>query len=251
MASKHNTKKSTKTPKKKKNAVKQNNIRETGMVQDEIILVVTLVVSILLFLSNFDLSGKVGKFFSDITFGLIGVLSYILPFAVFFITAFHISNLGNKKAGRKILSAIVFLVALAAFIQMVTGYNPEMKIYEYFTVSRDFRKGGGIIGGILVMIFCGLFDTVATYVILIAMMIISLTVITGKALLTHIAKKGNAVYHERKEYQRLAREEQLAYEAEHPQEIPLRRPPKTFVLNTGKKSKAGKMRSQKRLRLLI
>lgn len=240
MASKHNTKKSTKTPKKKKNAVKQNNIRETGMVQDEIILVVTLVVSILLFLSNFDLSGKVGKFFSDITFGLIGVLSYILPFAVFFITAFHISNLGNKKAGRKILSAIVFLVALAAFIQMVTGYNPEMKIYEYFTVSRDFRKGGGIIGGILVMIFCGLFDTVATYVILIAMMIISLTVITGKALLTHIAKKGNAVYHERKEYQRLAREEQLAYEAEHPQEIPLRRPPKTFVLNTGKKSKAGK-----------
>lgn len=238
MASKQNTKKSTKTQKKRKNTAKQNNIRETGMVQDEIILVVTLVISILLFLSNFDLSGKVGKFFSDITFGFVGVLSYILPFAVFFITAFHISNLGNKRAGRKILSAIVFLVALAAFIQMLTGYNPEMKIFEYFTVSKDYRKGGGIIGGILVMIFCGLFDTVATYVILIAMMIISLTVITGKALLTHIAKKGNAAYHERKEYQKLVREQQLAYEAQHPQEIPVRRPPKTFVLSALKKAKS-------------
>lgn len=242
MASKQSTKnkkKSTKTQNKKKNTAKQNNIRESGMVQDEIILVIALVVSILLFLSNFDLSGKVGKFFSDITFGFIGVLSYILPFAVFFITAFRISNLGNKKAGRKILSAIVFLVALAAFIQMVSpSYDPDMKIFEYFTDAQDNRRGGGIIGGILVMIFCGLFDTVATYIILIAMMIISITIITGKAVLTYMAKKGNAVYRERKEYQRLVREQQIAYEAEHPQEIPVRRPPKTFVFGSGKKSKA-------------
>ncbi|NLP34112.1 MAG: DNA translocase FtsK, partial [Clostridiales bacterium] len=94
------------------------------------------------------------------------------------------------------------------------------------------------------MIFCGLFDTVATYIILIATMIISLTVITGKALLTHIAKKGNKAYHERKEYQRLAREEQLAYEAQFPQEATTRRPPKTFLFNSGKKSKMAKEEKQ-------
>src|SRR5690606_29316407 len=78
------------------------------------------------------------------------------------------------------------------------------------------------------------------YIILIAMMIISLTVITGKALLTHMAKKGNAAYRERKEYQKLVREQQLAYEAEHPQEIPVRRPPTTFVFSSGKKQKSVK-----------
>lgn len=240
MATKQSGKRtSSKTQKKRSNTKKQNNIQESGIVQDEIILVITLVVSILLFLSNFDLSGKVGKFFSDITFGLIGVLSYILPFAIFFITAFYISNLGNKRAGRKILSAIVFLVVLAAFIQMISKeYDESMKIFEYYTDARDFRRGGGIIGGILVMIFCGLFDTVATYIILIAMMFIALTVITGKAFFTNIAKKGNTAYKERKEYQKLAREQQLAYEAEHPQEIPVRRPPKTFLFNSGKKTKA-------------
>ena len=241
MASKQSRKKTskTKTQRKKSNTTKQNNIRESGIVQDEIILVITLVVSILLFLSNFDLGGKVGKFFSDITFGLIGVLSYILPFAIFFLTAFYISNLGNRKAGKKILSTVVFLVVLCAFIQLISKqYDANMKIFEYYTESKEYRRGGGIIGGILVMIFCGLFDTVATYIIFIAMMFISLTVITGKAFFTNIAKKGNHAYKERKEYQKLVREQQLAYEAEHPMEIPVRRPPKTFLFNTGRKTKA-------------
>jgi hypothetical protein len=58
------------------------------------------------------------------------------------------------KIYRKILSAFVFFVALASLIQLVTmEYDPSVKIYEYFTISRDLRSGGGFIGGIFVMIF--------------------------------------------------------------------------------------------------
>ncbi|NLK27760.1 MAG: DNA translocase FtsK [Clostridiales bacterium] len=238
MASKQNKKKSSKTQNKRKNAAKQAEIRESGMVQDEIILIITLVISVLLFLSNFDLSGKVGDFFSSIIFGLIGVEAYIFPFALFFLTAFHISNLGNRKAGRKILSAIVFLVALTALIQLIsTPYDPNMKFFEYYTTASNERRGGGIIGGIFVMIFCSLFDTVATYIIIIAIMLISLIVITGKALILRFAKSSNRALQERKQYQKLRKEQQLAYEKEHPQEVPVRRPMKTFLFDTGKKAK--------------
>lgn len=241
---KKKTSKSTKKPNSKNNSkktVKQNEIEESGIIQDEIIIVITFVVSILLFLSNFDLSGVFGEFVSGITFGMIGVLAYALPFIVFFIIAFHISNRGNKRAGRKILSALVFLVAFAALIQMISAdYNPDMKIFEYYTNSSKYQTGGGIIGGILVMFFCGLFDTVATYIILISMMLIAVIVISGKAFLTLFAMKGNEAFKEHKENSRLKKEQQLAYEAEHPEEVTRRRPPKTFIFDTGKKAKANK-----------
>ncbi|HHX13304.1 MAG TPA: DNA translocase FtsK [Clostridiales bacterium] len=235
------TSKTNKTKSNSKNTIKQNEIEESGIIQDEIIIVITFVVSILLFLSNFDLSGVFGELISGITFGLIGVLAYALPFIVFFIIAFHISNRGNRRAGRKILSAVVFFVALAALIQLISAdYNSDMKIFEYYTNSSDYRTGGGIIGGILVMVFCGLFDTVATYIILISMILITLIVISGKAILTLFAMKGNEAIHEYKENSKLRKEQQLAYEAEHPEEVPGRRPPKTFLFDGSKKSKATK-----------
>lgn len=247
LASNKKKKKTTRTTKNskkqnnRKNSIKQNETEESGIIQDEIILVITFVVSILLFLSNFDLSGVFGEFISGITFGLFGTLAYALPFIVFFILAFHISNRGNRRAGRKILSAIVFFIALAAFIQMISAdYNADMKIFEYYTNSSDYRVGGGIIGGILVMVFCGLFDTFATYIILISMMLIALIVISGRAFLTLFAMKGNEALHEYKENSKLRKEQQLAYEAEHPEEFTGRRPPKTFLFDGAKKSKASK-----------
>jgi len=204
MATKRKAKKSPDTHKKRTYS-KENQIRvkESGAIQDEIILVIALVVSVLLFLSNFDLSGKVGYYVSLFLFGMIGLEAYILPFMIFFITAFHISNMGNRKAGRKILSAFVFFVALAALIQLITTpYDLATKITDYYTISSNDRTGGGIIGGIFVMIFCGLFDEFATYIILIAALVIAVIVITGKAIFTYLANKSKSSLEERKEYQK-------------------------------------------------
>jgi len=158
MASKKSTtrksgsKKRTYTTQKKRNEA----VKHSGAVQDEIILIISMVVCILMFLSYFDLSGTVGKHVSGFLFGTVGLLAYALPFILFFGTAFYISNIGNKAAGRKIMSAIIFLIALTAFIQLITeSYSPETKIVEYYTSSRDDRIGGGIIGGGIVMLLCG------------------------------------------------------------------------------------------------
>ncbi|MDF2943861.1 MAG: cell division FtsK/SpoIIIE [Herbinix sp.] len=226
------TKKTSNTHKKKYSAEKQISMKESGAMQDEIILVIALVVSVLLFLSNFDLSGTVGKWVSSFIFGMIGVEAFILPFIIFFLTAFHLSNLGNRRAGRKILSSFVFFVAMAALIQLIsTPFDGETPIYSYYTLSSSGRTGGGIIGGILVMILCGLFDTVATYIILIATMAIAVIVITGKAIFTYLANQSKNSLEERKEYQKLRKEQQEELATITKGADQSRRPPKTFVLD--------------------
>lgn len=236
MASKHKTRNTSNTHKKKVNKANQKKVRESGAVQDEIILVIALVISILLFLSFFDLSGKAGNFVSGIIFGLVGLEAYLIPFIIFFGTAFHISNLGNKRAGRKLLSAYVFFIALAALIQLISGTgNPEeVSLLSYYLESSKSRMGGGIIGGIFAKLLSGLFDTVGAVIILIAVMLICIIVISGKAILTLLASKSKKSMEERREYQRLRREQ---YGEEEYEERGFsstgsgRRPPKTFVLD--------------------
>lgn len=217
--------------KKKYSSDKQENLRENGAVQDEIIIVITLVVSILFFLSNFDLCGKVGKYISAFVFGLVGAEAYILPFVLFFIVAFHISNLGNKKALRKIVYAIIFFVALAALIQMATDASTDINIFDYYTSSWKNRNGGGLIGGIFAKILCSLFAKVATCIILIAVMIIAVLLMSGKAIFTYLAGKSKSTLEERREYQRIRREEEEKMAAEAGVNALGRRPARTFEIN--------------------
>ncbi|MGF7144234.1 S-DNA-T family DNA segregation ATPase FtsK/SpoIIIE [Anaerotaenia torta] len=262
MASKQKSKKASGAQRRKSTGGKNNStrnnrnngkdIKESGAVQDEIILILALVVSILLFLSNFDLSGKAGKAVSGFIFGMIGWEAYLLPFILFFMTAFHISNLGNRRAGRKLLSASVFFVALAGVIELTAHeYSSETKFVEYYMNSMTGRNGGGMVGGILVMIFCSLFEKMATYVILIAVMLISVIVISGKAIFTYIAKNSKNSLAERKEYQRIRKEQREELDAVARANGQERRPPKTFLLDTenlngkGKKGASGKGEEQK------
>lgn len=249
MASGQNKKKNTKTQKRKAENKKAENrrkqqIKDHGIVQDEIILVVSLVVCVLLFLSNFGLIGWFGKAVSFAIFGLVGLEAYALPFVIFFGIAFHISNQGNTKAGRKILSAAVFLVALSSLIELITNhpYDEARQITDYFKQSSVLRNGGGFIGGIFVKIFCSLLDELGTYIILIAVMLITMIVITGKAIFTFIAKKSKDSFHERREYQKLKKEQQEAGQTLYPDQLEERRPPKTFVL--GPDTSAGEPKAQ-------
>lgn len=212
----------TTNQKKQKATVKHNE-----QIQEEIIVIIALVISILIFLSFFNLSGIVGKYVSSFLFGMFGLEAYILPVLLFFGTAFRISNLGNRAAGRKLLSAAVFFIALAALIQLIAEpYNESTKIFEYYINSSKSRNGGGIIGGILVMLLCGAFDVTATYVILAALMVISLTVITGKALLVYMAKKSR---HSLKEIKQARMQKAVEEETDEEVQVPRRRW-KTFEL---------------------
>ena len=202
-----------------------------ALFQNEIILIVSLVLSLLLILSNFNLSGKVGEYINIFTFGMFGFLAYLLPFFLFFGVAFYIANRGNKVAIRRLISGISLGIIVTAFIQLIfVDYNGSTKIGEYFANSAKEKNGGGIIGGILCKLLHSLFGNVGTFIILIALMIVCLMFITGKALFAYLGTKSQTSLQQIKERKRIREEEYLAQQQESGVETTERRPARTVLL---------------------
>lgn len=177
----------------KKKQVAKNTVaaqRANDSIRDEVVLILTFLVSVLLILSYFNLCGPFGSVINNFLFGMLGYFTYLFPFALFFGMAFTLSNKGNVVAKRKIIGCIVLLFALTALIQMATGYKEDLSFWQYFTECRKEKAGGGLIGAVLTVSLNRLFGSIATVIILICIIMISLIFITGKAILSLISKKG-------------------------------------------------------------
>lgn len=199
MAKKSTNKSKSTKAKKRTYTTKKQKEAQKAIIKDEIILIITFVLSILLLLSNFDLSGKVGKVINNITFGLFGFLGYLMPFVLFWLVVFLIANRGNMLAYRKALSFTVLFITFTALIQLVGSKHAIDTIGQYYKDSSTKKSGGGIIGGAIVNLIHPLFGTVGSYVIIIGIILICTLLLTGKALFVYLGKKGRNTFNEYKE----------------------------------------------------
>ena len=83
------------------------------------IIWLTLAVSLLLMLSNFGLGGWIGDEVSYFFSGIFGLITYIIPFALFGIAAF--SRIEQRKCVSLYKSSgrIVFLILACTFLELV------------------------------------------------------------------------------------------------------------------------------------
>ena len=172
MAAKSKKKSSRKPTKKKKT--------EQSFLQDEVIIWLTLAVSLLLILSNFGLGGWIGDEVSYFFSGIFGLITYIIPFALFGIAAFLVSNKGNVSAYIKVAAGIVFLILACTFLELVD------------------QKGGSL-GKSIAKILTPTIGTAGTYVVIIIFMIICCVIITGKSLLQGVKTQSGKAYDKAKE----------------------------------------------------
>lgn len=172
MAAKSKKKSSRKPTKKKKT--------EQSFLQDEVIIWLTLAVSLLLILSNFGLGGWIGDEVSYFFSGIFGLITYIIPFALFGIAAFLVSNKGNVSAYIKVAAGIVFLILACTFLELVD------------------HKGGSL-GKSIAKILTPTIGTAGTYVVIITFMIICCVIITGKSLLQGVKTQSRKAYDKAKE----------------------------------------------------
>lgn len=84
---------------------KKSNI-ETSFVRTEIIIWMTLAVSILLMISNFGFGGFAGEAVAELLAGMFGWAAYVIPFLLFGIVTFIISNQGNPNAYVKAAASV-------------------------------------------------------------------------------------------------------------------------------------------------
>ncbi len=276
-------KRSTAQAKNSRSAVQKN--KASNEIKNEVVLMITLVVSVLLLLSHFHLGGKVGEAINGVMFGLFGLVAYVFPILLFFGTAFFLANRGSRALTGKMIYLFGMLFMLTALIQMMTTYSLEqlrtvgfevfsdilfpegadlvttaptymgdhfskigsyhksLKITDYYKLAAEFRKGGGIFGGLICFLFMPLFDTVASYVVIIALFLVFFMLFSGKAIFAWIAKKSNERYalhkvhaQERRESfeERQAERERLVEEKR--KELTERRA-KTYLLSEEEKAK--------------
>lgn len=200
-----NAGKTKKQTEKKAAAEKEELVPEFS---NELVLLVTLVVSILLFLSNFSLSGKVGEAINQVTFGLFGVLAYIIPFFLFFGIAFYLANKkSNKRYIIKLVASIGLFTVVAAVFQLLFSKTTDVEFLEYFKICANEKTGGGLLGGALCFLLIPLFGRVGSYVVLVALALVCIMLLTGKALFAFLAEVSGKEVEKQKELYKIRAEE--------------------------------------------
>lgn len=183
-----------KTTRRKSSGRRSNKKKQQEEFRNEIILWITLAVAIILFVSNLGFGGVVGGMVSSFFFGVFGLLSYIVPILLFVGTAFLISNKKNQIAGIKFVSGIMLAVFLCLFFQLILDKEDVYSAGAAFFYARENKTGGGFIGGLLEALLCPNIGVIGTYVIDIAVLIISFVLLTEKSLLSPVKKSGRAIY---------------------------------------------------------
>lgn len=173
--------------------------------QTEIILLIILAAAVLLMISNFGHGAIVGDAISSFSFGTMGLLAYVFPILLFVGCAFLLSNKNNPLAYKKFLAGVVFFIFLCGFIQLVTeGYMKSTTLLDYYTISSDYKTGGGLIGGAICISTTSAFGVWGGYVIIILVLLVCLILITQKSffgfvehmwmLLVNLVKGGHTRY---------------------------------------------------------
>ena len=149
-------------------------LEREAIVREEIVILVALALSILLLISNFGLGGAVGRVIADFMEGIFGQLSYIFPFLFFAGIAFFISNRGNTKAYTKLGAAVVLVILICSFLELV-------------------NRAGGSIGEVIAGLMVPALGIVGSDVVIVILMLICLILITQRSLLKSMQRAGQNI----------------------------------------------------------
>ena len=166
-------------------------VEERNPYENEIIVVIALVVSLLFALSTFDLCGVFGQFVGNILFGIFGILAYLIPYLLFLVVIFSVSNKRNYMIQVKIGCCVGIYVVATAFIHMCTSPIGEVdNIFDFYLQSAIEKSGGGMLGGFIGTILSNLFGFAGAYVVLFGFLIALLIIITEKMLFAEMFEQG-------------------------------------------------------------
>ena len=182
------------TTNRKRNTRKKQDSFSTE-VKDEVILLLGIAVTILLFLSNFHLIGKAGDAVSAVMFGIFGILAYITPPILFLGILFLILNLGNRVATIKLLAGTFLFLDLEVVAALLGGIgNAGSNAASYYSYANSHKMAGGVIGSALAKGLTGTIGMVGTIALVLILLMLCLVLLTEKSIVRQLAGAGRHVY---------------------------------------------------------
>lgn len=162
-------------------------------VKDEIIIIVSFLLSLLMVLSYFDLCGIIGTMLNCILFGMMGVFAYVFPIVFFGFVLFLLANRYNSLSRSKITLCAIIIICITSIIHILSVYD-NVTFFGSFAEGFKNKSGGGFAGELLAWPFCHLFGKIAAIIIEIVIIIVSFMLLTGKALLSIVGNKSKQEY---------------------------------------------------------
>ncbi len=166
-------------------AEKEERAKERRAIKDELTIIVTIAIAVLLVLSNFKLSGIAGEYVKNVLFGLFGFLAYTVPVLLVLLVCFFVAN---KKRGLrfifKTIASFLIFVFMAALFHLAFGkLSEDMTAKDFYDYSSTYKIGGGMLGGMICKMLVRWFDVIGSCIILATLAIICLFFLSGRALL--------------------------------------------------------------------
>lgn len=172
----------SKTTKKRKRKTAAKQQPASNRFQTEILILVMFAACLILMISAFGMGGIVGNAISAVCFGIMGLCAYIFPIVLFAGVTFLIVNNTNRLAYKKVFAGVIFFIFLCGFLQLLTeGYTPSTTFADYYSLSSEYRTGGGVFGGAVCISTASAFGVIGGAVIIVLVLLVSLIIITQRS----------------------------------------------------------------------
>lgn len=214
---------STTTRKKgttQKNSAQRNYTqREEGIpMSNEITLVVSFGLVVLMMFSNFGHCGMIGKWLASFFFGIFGCAQFVMPVFFFLGVTILIANDYSTLAMKKCGAGFIILMEVSALSQLLYK-GASITVHDLFSLAINNHVTGGIIGGGIALLLKGGFGTAGAMVILFCIFLLSCILLTQRSFVSFFKKIVKDMKTSREEWKKAAQQKQLEREAAATEDI--------------------------------
>lgn len=218
------TAKGSKTTRKKgttqKNSAQRNYTqRDEGIpMSNEITLVVSFGLVVLMMFSNFGHCGMIGKWLASFFFGIFGCAQFVMPVFFFLGVTILIANDYSTLAMKKCGAGFIILMEVSALSQLLYK-GASITVHDLFSLAIDNHVTGGIIGGGIALLLKEGFGTAGAMVILFCIFLLSCILLTQRSFVSFFKKIVKDMKTSREEWKKAAQQKQLEREAAATEDI--------------------------------
>ena len=214
---------STTTRKKgttQKNSAQRNYTqRDEGIpMSNEITLVVSFGLVVLMMFSNFGHCGMIGKWLASFFFGIFGCAQFVMPVFFFLGVTILIANDYSTLAMKKCGAGFIILMEVSALSQLLYK-GASITVHDLFSLAINNHVTGGIIGGGIALLLKEGFGTAGAMVILFCIFLLSCILLTQRSFVSFFKKIVQDMKTSREEWKKAAQQKQLEREAAATEDI--------------------------------
>lgn len=207
------TAKGSTTTRKKGTTQKNSAQRDEGIpMSNEITLVVSFGLVVLMMFSNFGHCGLIGKWLASFFFGIFGCAQFVMPVFFFLGVTILIANDYSTLAMKKCGAGFIILMEVSALSQLLYK-GASITVHDLFSLAINNHVTGGIIGGGIALLLEEGFGTAGAMVILFCIFLLSCILLTQRSFVSFFKKIVKDMKTSREEWKKAAQQKQLEREA--------------------------------------